>query len=56
MKNFNQIESGINYVEVGHGVGIGASLKNSQGQSFCTDEEYIEAANLVKIKNKKNNE
>ena len=64
--NFNQFEtslisrllfeSGINYVEVGHGVGIGASLKNSQGQSFCTDEEYIEAANLVKIKNKKNNE
>ena len=57
--NFNQFEtslisrllfeSGINYVEVGHGVGIGASLKNSQGQSFCTDEEYIEAANLVKI-------
>jgi len=57
--NFNQFEtsltsrllfeSGINFVEVGHGVGIGASQKISQGQSFCTDEEYIEAANLVKI-------
>ncbi len=54
--NFNQFEtslisrllfeSGINYVEVGHGVGIGANLKN--GKSFCSDEEYIEAANLAK--------
>ena len=57
--NFNQFEtslisrilfeSGINYVEVGHGVGIGANLKNES--SFCSDEEYIQAANLVK-KNK----
>ena len=57
--NFNQFEtslisrllfdSGINYVEVGHGVGIGANLKN--GKSFCSDEEYIEAANLVKKNN-----
>ena len=59
--NFNQFEtslisrllfeSGINYVEVGHGVGIGASLKSGHGQSFCSDEEYIEAANLVKKNN-----
>lgn len=57
--NFNQFEtslisrllfeSGINYVEVGHGVGIGANLKN--GKSFCSDEEYIEAANLAKKNN-----
>lgn len=57
--NFNQFEtslisrllfeSGINYVEVGHGVGIGANKKN--GKSFCSDEEYIEAANLVKKNN-----
>ena len=57
--NFNQFEttliskllfnSGINYVEVGHGVGIGANKKNSN--SFCTDEKYIESASSVK-KNK----
>ena len=57
--NFNQFEtslisrllfeSGINYVEVGHGVGIGANKKN--GKSFCSDEEYIEAANSVKKNN-----
>ena len=57
--NFNQFEtslisrllfeSGINYVEVGHGLGIGANLKN--GKSFCSDEKYIEAANLVKKNN-----
>ncbi len=57
--NFNQFEtslitkvifeSGINYVEVGHGIGIGANLKNSN--SYCSDEEYIEAASSVK-KNK----
>ena len=57
--NFNQFEtslitkvifeSGINFVEVGHGIGIGANLKNSS--SYCSDEEYIEAASAVK-KNK----
>ena len=46
-QNFNQFEtslitkvifeSGINYVEVGHGIGIGANLKNSS--SYCSDEE-----------------
>lgn len=44
-------ESGINYVEVGHGVGLGASEKIFS--SFCSDEKYIEAANLAK-KNKQN--
>ncbi len=39
-------ESGINFVEVGHGVGIGASRKESK--SYCSDEEYIEAASSVK--------
>lgn len=57
--NFNKFEtsliskaifdSGINYVEVGHGIGIGANSKNTK--SFCSDEEYIEAASSVK-KNK----
>lgn len=42
-------ESGIKFVEVGHGVGIGASSKNSK--SYCSDEEYIEAAWSVKKNN-----
>jgi len=56
--NFNKFETsliakvifdaGINYVEVGHGIGIGANLKNSS--SYCSDEEYIEAASSVKNK------
>ncbi len=59
--NFNQFETslisrllfeaGINYVEVGHGMGIGASLKSGQGQSFCSDEEYIEAASCLGLSN-----
>jgi 4-hydroxy 2-oxovalerate aldolase len=42
-------ESGINFVEVGHGVGLGASKKIFS--SFCSDEKYIEAANLAKKNN-----
>lgn len=33
----------IEYVEIGHGVGLGASsMKN--GEALCTDEEYLQAA------------
>lgn len=36
-------ESGIDYVEVGHGVGLdGSSTQN--GIALCSDEEYLEAA------------
>ncbi len=36
-------DAGINYIEVGHGVGLdGSSTQN--GIALCTDEEYLEAA------------
>lgn len=40
-------EAGIEYIEIGHGVGLGAS---SQGNGFalCSDEEYLAAAQRCK--------
>lgn len=35
-------ESGIQYIEIGHGMGIDASIKN--GEAACTDEVYLKAA------------
>lgn len=34
--------SGIEYIEIGHGMGIDASVSN--GKALCTDEEYLRAA------------
>jgi pyruvate carboxyltransferase len=36
-------DAGIEYVEVGHGVGLDGSLTKN-GIALCTDEEYLEAA------------
>lgn len=35
-------QSGIRYIEVGHGMGIDASIRN--GRAACTDEAYLKAA------------
>lgn len=37
---------GLKYIEIGHGVGLNASLKD-QGRALQTDEEYIQAAKNV---------
>ena len=39
--------SGINYLEVGHGLGLGASSKK-YGKSLCSDEDYIYNASISK--------
>jgi len=39
-------EAGVEYIEIGHGVGLGAS-KAGWGQAAQTDEEYMEAAGKV---------
>lgn len=52
-KNLCEKLSGANigYIEIGHGVGLGASsLKN--GEALCTDEEYLKAALSSKCKAK----
>lgn len=41
-------EAGIEYIEIGHGVGLGASRHN-QGEALCTDEEYLLAAQSTGI-------
>ncbi len=35
--------SGIDYIEIGHGMGLDAN-NDSNGRSLCTDEEYLSAA------------
>lgn len=35
-------QSGIEYIEVGHGMGLDASISN--GRALCTDEEYLQSA------------
>lgn len=42
-------ESGINYVEIGHGLGLGASEKKNYKSSLYSDNEYIGISNLAKI-------
>lgn len=44
-------ESGINYVEIGHGLGLGASKKKNIKNSLHSDDEYIKISNLAKQKN-----
>lgn len=39
-------EAGIEYVEIGHGVGLNASSAQ-HGEALCTDEEYLAAAASV---------
>lgn len=47
----NLSEAGIEYIEIGHGVGLGASNHN-QGEALCTDEEYLQAAQATEIQAK----
>ena len=44
-------ESGVNYVEIGHGLGLGASKKKNIKNSLHSDDEYIKISNLAKQKN-----
>lgn len=39
--------AGIEYIEIGHGVGIGASSAK-HGEALCADEEYLKAASVIK--------
>jgi len=43
-------ESGFKYIEVGHGVGLGASMKLTR--AACTDEEYMHAASEAIVNSK----
>lgn len=38
-------KAGVQYIEVGHGMGLNASSAKN-GTAFCTDEEYLKAAQL----------
>ena len=42
-------ESGINYVEIGHGLGLGASKNKLNKSSLYEDNDYISSANQAKI-------
>lgn len=40
-------ESGISFIEIGHGLGFGASRKGGKFEAAATDEEYLAAAQEV---------
>lgn len=42
-------ESGINYVEIGHGLGLGASKNKKIKKSLHNDNDYISVSNLAKV-------
>ena len=45
-------ESGINYVEIGHGLGLGASKIKKIKNSLYSDNDYIKISNLAKVSKK----
>lgn len=40
-------KAGIEYIEIGHGMGLNASSKHN-GEALCSDREYLQAAQKVK--------
>lgn len=40
-------QANIEYVEIGHGVGIGGGKPGEREEALCTDEEYLKAAQMV---------
>ena len=42
-------ESGINYVEIGHGLGLGASKIKKIKNYLYSDNDYIKISNLAKV-------